>query len=68
MQPFGHYYGMCAGRYDPMAWNKVRHHFAIERTVKIGVNYNINWGRRKNGVMRILNSSAGVEQTKAAGK
>ncbi len=68
MQPFGHYYDMCAERYDPMAWNKVRHHFAIERTVKIGVNYNINWGRRKNGVMRILNSSAGVEQTKAAGK
>lgn len=68
LNPIGEYRGQEIEKRGPIVWSKNRFHARAERTVAVGFNYKIDWGRKRNGIDRKANTSSGVEQTKAAGK
>lgn len=68
LNPIGEYRGQEIEKRGPIAWSKNRFCTPVARTVSVGFNYKIDWGRKRNGIDRKANTSSGVEQTKAAGK
>ena len=65
---------MPVGRYDQGSrslnrWNRNEQHMRMDMRIPyITVSWNLQWGRQKRSVNKLVNSDANVDSSKAAGR
>lgn len=66
IMPFGKY---DQGSKSLSQWNRNEQHMRLNmRMPYITVSYNLQWGRQKRGVNKLINSDSSVESSRAAGR